>query len=52
MTDVLKEGQELKVQVADVDNRGRITHAYSIMLPHVKMTQPPKKLQSFIKFFT
>ena len=24
MTDVLKEGQEVKVQVADVDNRGRI----------------------------
>lgn len=24
VTDVLKEGQELKVQVADVDNRGRI----------------------------
>ncbi len=24
VTDVLKEGQEVKVQVADVDNRGRI----------------------------
>jgi polyribonucleotide nucleotidyltransferase len=24
VTDVLKEGQEIKVQVADVDNRGRI----------------------------
>ena len=23
-TDVLKEGQDVKVQVADVDNRGRI----------------------------
>ncbi|MFM6959253.1 MAG: S1 RNA-binding domain-containing protein, partial [Acinetobacter sp.] len=24
VTDVLKEGQDIKVQVADVDNRGRI----------------------------
>ena len=24
VSDVLKEGQEIKVQVADVDNRGRI----------------------------